>query len=243
MGYAHLAMRALLLAPCLGSLFVVSLVCCTGDDPAYVPVSSDQDAAAGVDAASGVDARAPAEDAGSSGDAAVDASPEAGGPKQAFVTRGAWTGAMVAASGGGGTNGLSGADAHCMAEAAADFPGRTFHAYLSTNTVDASAASRLGTGPWYVGAARLGDVAAIVGGALETALDKDSAGATVASGVVWTGTEANGTKSTDGTCAGWTTAASGQSARVGLAGAADYLWVANSYNSCDATRRLYCFEY
>ena len=49
---------------------------------------------------------------------------------------------------GANLGGLEGADAHCDALArAANITGRTWRAYLSTNTVNAR--DRIGTGPWY----------------------------------------------------------------------------------------------
>lgn len=51
---------------------------------------------------------------------------------------------------GGNYNGLDGADAHCKALAtavSAALGAKTWHAYLSTSTVDAR--SRIGMGPWY----------------------------------------------------------------------------------------------
>src|SRR5262245_22208843 len=49
---------------------------------------------------------------------------------------------------GGNLGGLAGADAHCQALAqAVGAGGKTWHAYLSTNTVDAK--DRIGNGPWY----------------------------------------------------------------------------------------------
>lgn len=48
---------------------------------------------------------------------------------------------------GGNLGGLAGADAHCQALAAAvGAGGKTWHAYLSTDTVDAK--DRIGKGPW-----------------------------------------------------------------------------------------------
>jgi len=49
---------------------------------------------------------------------------------------------------GGNLGGLAGADAHCQSLAQAVGAGsKTWHAYLSTSTVDAK--SRIGNGPWY----------------------------------------------------------------------------------------------
>ena len=49
---------------------------------------------------------------------------------------------------GGNLGGLAGADAVCQSLAqAAGVSGKTWHAYLSTSTVDAK--SRIGNGPWY----------------------------------------------------------------------------------------------
>jgi hypothetical protein len=49
---------------------------------------------------------------------------------------------------GGNLGGLAGADAHCQALAAAvGAGGKTWHAYLSTSTVNAK--DRIGSGPWF----------------------------------------------------------------------------------------------
>src|SRR4029450_10206134 len=49
---------------------------------------------------------------------------------------------------GGNLGGLTGADAVCQSLArAAGAGGKTWHAYLSTSTVDAK--TRIGNGPWY----------------------------------------------------------------------------------------------
>src|SRR5262245_50002154 len=49
---------------------------------------------------------------------------------------------------GGNLGGLAGADAVCQSLArAAGAGGKTWHAYLSTSTVDAK--TRIGNGPWY----------------------------------------------------------------------------------------------
>ena len=49
---------------------------------------------------------------------------------------------------GGNLGGLAGADAHCQSLAqAAGAGGKTWRAYLSTNTVNAK--DRIGNGPWY----------------------------------------------------------------------------------------------
>ena len=49
---------------------------------------------------------------------------------------------------GGNFGGLAGADAHCQSLAAAvGAGGKTWHAYLSTSTVNAK--DRIGNGPWY----------------------------------------------------------------------------------------------
>jgi hypothetical protein len=49
---------------------------------------------------------------------------------------------------GGNLGGLAGADAHCQSLAAAvGAGGKTWRAYLSTNTVNAK--DRIGSGPWY----------------------------------------------------------------------------------------------
>jgi hypothetical protein len=161
------------------------------------------------------------------------------------------------AGNGGNFGGLAGADQFCTTLAAAVSPAlgaKTWHAYLSTTTVDAR--DRIGTGPWINAAgvtigtsvAQLHDQAA--GGASEQTWRLNDA--TIALDEhgnqiplqpqqalvhdILTGSNADGTVSMIGTCQDWTQAmgmtVNGHSNR---AGQADSGGVANSWNFAHAT--------
>lgn len=146
---------------------------------------------------------------------------------------------------GGNLGGLAGADAFCEQLAvaqSADFGRRTWHAYLSTSTVNAI--DRIGNGPWRNAdgvivansSAQLHDPAnAAPGGPLDAtwpindfSIPLDETGAQVPQNVhdILTGTLLDGTVAADETCEDWTSnvadqanlARIGHSNRTGLAG-------------------------
>jgi hypothetical protein len=151
---------------------------------------------------------------------------------------------------GGNLGGLVGADSFCEQLAvaqSADFARRTWHAYLSTSTVNAR--DRIGAGPWRNAAgvlvanspAQLHDPANVAaGGPLDAtwaindlAIPLDETGAQVPSGGaggnvhdILTGTLLDGTVAANETCLDWTSGADdpnidariGHSNRTGLAG-------------------------
>jgi hypothetical protein len=151
---------------------------------------------------------------------------------------------------GGNLGGLAGADAFCEQLAvaqSADFGRRTWHAYLSTSTVNAI--DRIGTGPWRNAdgviiansSAQLHDPANVApGGPLDatwpigdTSIPLDETGAVVSTGGaagnvhdILTGTLLDGTVAANETCLDWTSAAddmninarNGHTNRTGIAG-------------------------
>lgn len=157
---------------------------------------------------------------------------------------------VTSAGPGKGANlgGLEGADAHCASLAeAAGVTGKTWHAYLSTGTVDAR--DRIGAGPWVnaKGQKIADDVASLHSAAnninKETALDEkgnvvNGRGDTPNRHDILTGSKPDGTKIADQTCGDWTldgaegAAMMGHHDRMGLDDSA----AAKSWNSSHASR-------
>lgn len=150
---------------------------------------------------------------------------------------------------GGDFGGLAGADAHCQALAeAAGIRGKTFHAYLSTSSVDAR--DRIGDGPWYnvrgeMIAANVDELHGDNNITNETALDENGDlpdylelvdGAAVRRNEnslahdVLTGTNDDGTRN-EATCNDWT---NGTADAQGMLGHADRLGRAAGVNSWTA---------
>ncbi|APG88440.1 hypothetical protein SAMCCGM7_pC1247 (plasmid) [Sinorhizobium americanum CCGM7] len=148
---------------------------------------------------------------------------------------------------GGDLGGLAGADAHCSALAAAGgSTGKTWRAYLSTDTENAK--DRIGTRPWYnaKGEKIADDVAALHGETnnltKQTALNEkgeviNGRGDTPNRHDILTGTKPDGTAAAE-TCGNWTlggaegAAIVGHSDRSGLDDSA----AAKSWNSSHSTR-------
>lgn len=157
---------------------------------------------------------------------------------------------ITSAGPGKGANlgGLEGADAQCQKLAeAAGVTGKTWHAYLSTSTVDAK--DRIGAGPWYnaKGQKIADDVTALHSDAnninKETALDEkgnvvNGRGDQPNKHDILTGSKPDGTKIADQTCGDWTldgaegAAMMGHHDRMGLDDSA----AAKSWNSSHASR-------
>jgi hypothetical protein len=149
---------------------------------------------------------------------------------------------------GADLGGLEGADAHCQKLAeAAGASGKTWHAYLSTSTVDAR--DRIGSGPWYnkKGDKIADDVASLHSDAnnltKQTALNEkgeviNGRGDTPNRHDILTGSKPDGTRIADQTCGDWTmsgaegVAMMGHSDRTGLDDSA----AAKSWNSSHASR-------
>jgi hypothetical protein len=112
---------------------------------------------------------------------------------------------------GGDLGGLDGADATCQALAAAVGAGdKTWHAYLSTDTVDAR--DRIGTGPWFnhggamiaSDVADLHDPATVFNGDPNLILDENGVNAPGPEHDILTGTTADGTAAAGLNCDNWT---------------------------------------
>lgn len=149
---------------------------------------------------------------------------------------------------GANLGGLEGADAQCQKLAeAAGVTGKTWHAYLSTSTVDAK--DRIGAGPWVnaKGQKIADDVASLHSDAnninKETALDEkgnvvNGRGDQPNKHDILTGSKPDGTKIADQTCGDWTldgaegAAMMGHHDRMGLDDSA----AAKSWNSSHASR-------
>jgi hypothetical protein len=162
---------------------------------------------------------------------------------------------------GGDLGGLEGADAMCQALAEAVGEGaRTWHAYLSTSSVDAR--DRIGEGPWYNAA---GDMIAADVDALHTdglsngdpqhALDENGDVVPGNEHDILTGSQEDGTLQPDATCNDWTSTSGGDQARVGHSDIPMNPMFSPSWNSAHDTPgcgpgqleqvggagRLYCF--
>ena len=160
----------------------------------------------------------------------------------------------IGAGNGGDLGGLSGADAHCQALAAAEYSGdHTWRAYLSTTATGEhpaiNARDRIGSGPWYnaEGLLLAANVGELHGGDNRIGKEKatterldpvNGVGDTPNRHDILTGSQPDGTAfagSADRTCRNWTSSAEGQ-AQVGhhdRMGRGDN---AGSWNSAHASR-------
>jgi hypothetical protein len=141
----------------------------------------------------------------------------------------------------GNLGGVAGADALCIQLGkAANIPGVTFRAWISTPTTNAIDRIK-GTGPFKLvdGTVIAQDRTELASGKLRHGLDKDEKGATppLAEDRVWTATGADG-KYAGGDCAQWT---GGQSGRVGEAEQASDAWTTLVDEACTEVNRVYCF--
>lgn len=142
----------------------------------------------------------------------------------------------------GNLGGLSGADAKCQAQAeiAGLAHSANFKAWLSDGSTDAI--SRLtGTGPWVrLDGIKVADNKTdLTNGAIFTSISMDELGNYVST-MVWTGTNAVGTKEAN-TCNSWADNSATQGSLGDTSGAYPY-WTARSNASCASTWPLYCFE-
>lgn len=155
-------------------------------------------------------------------------------PKRIFVT---------STSTNGNLSGLAGADLRCQNLADAVPLGGTFKAWLSDGTT--SAASRLNQfASYYVlvnGVRVANNWADLTDGNLMARINITESGATVA-GSVWTNTTRTGAINNTRHCTNWTVGTSAQPGSEGTTGNADYSWTDETYNNCNFSRRLYCFE-
>ena len=138
-----------------------------------------------------------------------------------------------------GDVGVAGAAA-CKKDADIWFPGRTFHAWLSTSTEDALA--RVGQGPWFVGTERLGTVTDLAMNRFGTPFNRTATGSGFATGeYVWTGT-ASGGIAAPMTCADWTNKSPTLMGEIGPINYAADRWTASTTPTCDHEGHLYCLE-
>jgi len=161
-------------------------------------------------------------------------SPIASTGKKAFVTSTFFTGSL---------GGLTGADASCQARATAGGLANAskFKAWLSDGSTDA--VTRLSSnGPWFRidGIKVAGDKADLTDGTLFTAISQDEMG-NYTLGPAWTGTNLNGTKTTN-TCNSWTDGTGGFQGQIGLSDIAIQYWTNNTSTVCSSSFSLYCFE-
>jgi hypothetical protein len=177
---------------------------------------------------------ASSDDDGSAGE--LDASPgeagaDAGTTKRVFVTSTDMTANL---------GGLIGADLLCTQRAFAAKLGGTYRAWLSTNTTNA--VTRItGAGPWSLTTGGVAVTRAqLTKSPLTRRIDRDESGVQ-RSGLVWTGTDSNGTF-LDDDCNDWTTASTAGHAATGDSKSTSDAWTAAVPSGCNAQRRLYCFE-
>ncbi len=167
-----------------------------------------------------------------------------------FSTENLYTGDLK--SEGGGTSGADGADRICMREAIAAGLKGTYRAWISTSTENAI--DRIApTGPWYLADREtvIFPGSAISGSPRAYMSMTPSGDGFYASDhpEVWTGTLAEGTISSRGTCSDWESNDSSESAQLGFALSHDSGWteplfadpVEASSQSCAGVARLYCF--
>ncbi|MBA3454677.1 MAG: hypothetical protein H0T42_16440 [Deltaproteobacteria bacterium] len=157
------------------------------------------------------------------------------GSKRVFITATQQTGAF---------GGLAGGDALCTT-AAATLGGGTWKAWLSTHPVHAI--ERItGSGPWF------DTLGYVVFANREQLMTKparpifyDEAGGFLQFGLIWTGTAPGGTyvaTPSGPPCAEWTSAERSAQAKIGLVGARDLTWTAQTNMTCDQQAHLLCFE-
>lgn len=175
-----------------------------------------------------------------------------------FVTSVTGSGALSTWPDAGGRQGLAAGDAICRARAAAaGLPNAArFKAWLSDDTTAARDRLR-GDGPWVrvdgveVAATRQD----LVGGArLLAPIDVTETGVYLETTPVYTGTLATGASARGENCAGWSSAADDQSARMGIPTATASTWTSlsvrgypDTFEPCGLADgagggRLYCFE-
>ncbi len=164
------------------------------------------------------------------------------GAKRIFVTQETFEGNLV--SGGG----LAGADGACSDAAKAAQLGGSWKAWISTSTVDAI--DRISdVGPWFdLGGTEIFSDKANLAQSPAAALWRDENGTSLASDRIWTGTGFGGKYAPDlgpgsKPCSDWTSAAQGESAKIGQVGRKDgAAWTAFAGTTCDQQAHLICLE-
>lgn len=142
----------------------------------------------------------------------------------------------------GNFGGLAGGDAICNSLAQAAGRQGQFAAWLSNAGING--ADRVpGNGPFILvdGTQIAADRAALLGGTLEAPISLTETGAAPISQGVWTGTNADGTKS-GFTCNGWN-AAGMSGGTLGLANSTTSTWSNSGVLGCDQNNRIFCFQF
>jgi hypothetical protein len=169
---------------------------------------------------------------------------------RAFVSSVAYNGAGKDSVGNGAGAGTGGADSNCAALATAAGLTGTFKAWISDSSTDAKQRFSGTTRGWVRLDGR--PVADTITNLTTTrqffhhiTLDETATGQT---GDVWTGTNADGTKRLNGTgttvlaCNDWANATASYSGGYGNCYAGAYNWTSSSTATCNAFKRLYCFQ-
>lgn len=143
----------------------------------------------------------------------------------------------------GNLGGIAGADAKCMAAAAAvpALASKTFRAWVSTAS-SSPAATFTSDGSFVtVDGAVIGDSFNNVReGTLMSTITTET-GASVSVNV-WTGTDENGFNVSGEDCNGWTDATASYQGQRGNTDFLQYYWSSNDWKDCDHHSALYCFE-
>ena len=234
-------MRGKLFSGALALFSMVALVHCVGDDPALVTETPTDEAGAGVETG-GMDAATASDTGGGSDTSSSDGGDGSTRPKQAFVTDAVFLGNMSIAGGAAGAGGVAAADMHCMEAAASTFPGRTFHALIAATGVNAF--THIGSGPWYIGANRVGAVADLMGGKdpLTPLNITESGKVLTTSSTAWVGAQINGDADVGYSCLDWSDATNVPAADVATIAGTGGTWFYADVSGCNNTRHLYCFE-
>jgi hypothetical protein len=144
----------------------------------------------------------------------------------------------------GDLGGIAGADAKCMAAAAAGAPSlasKTFRAWVSTSS-SSPAASFPSDGAFVtVGGAVLADTFNNMRDGTIMAKVTTETGAFLST-PIWTGTTENGYNVTGWDCGGWTDASAASSAQRASSDVIQWYWSSYDTNTCDQLGSLYCIE-
>jgi len=155
------------------------------------------------------------------------------GEPRVFLTSTRYTGDM---------GGIAGADAACMARAAAGSLGGQFRAWISDGVTDPASVFDTRLGPYSVVGGS--DIALtwsdLTDGTLAQPIERTEFGA-LSGGEAWTGVAPDGTAG-GGNCSGWTSTSG--TGRVGGATETGSGWTDRPpEESCTLQKHLYCFEY
>lgn len=158
--------------------------------------------------------------------------------KIVFVTSDSFTGNLKSAGAGGATGLIAGDKLCAQAAARAKLTG-SFHAWLSSDTIDAK--DRLqSNGPWYTTdgtAVVFSSTSDLTTGPKSPILDETGKSF---SGYVWTGSFKTGFKS-QFTCKGWESDSDSDNGDCGNSALGDWSH-ANTIGSCSKPRPIYCFQ-